>query len=101
MGSKNGKDILEIIGNERLLRRSIFFDDRLKYLQPHPENGVLVKEYTDIIEGNNDKEMLKWLAIIMLATLMGDVRYTLKLLGVNTAAKINAMELEKEVQPSS
>ena len=64
-------------------------DDRLKYLMPHPENGVLVKEYTDIIEGKHDKEMLKWLGIIICCTLLGDVRSTLKMLNVDTAARLS------------
>eukprot|EP01084_Bolivina_argentea_P312320 540712_1 len=83
---KNGKNIYEIIGknNEKLLKRSILFDDQIRYLKPHPLNGILVKIYKDINKGANDKEMIKYLGIIIICHLLNDVRFTLKLLGVNS-----------------
>lgn len=80
----NGKNLIEIVGekNTHLLKRTLFFDDQVRYLKANPLNSILVKPYEDINEGSNDKEMLKYLMIILLCHMMNDVRFVLKILKV-------------------
>ena len=81
---KNGKNILEIIGydNKYLLKRTLLFDDQPRYLKANPLNGILVKSYDDINDGEKDKEMLKYLTLILLCHFMNDVRSILKFLKI-------------------
>jgi hypothetical protein len=74
---KNGKDILALVESEQLLKRSILFDDQLRYHKARPCNGVLVDPYVDVREGNSWGEVLRMVWIICQCFFAPDVRTVL------------------------
>ena len=70
------KDLLHIVA-EAKLRRTVFFDDRLRNFTPQPRNGICVQPFEDPTQP--DRECLRMICICVLCTLASDVRPVLRL----------------------
>ena len=83
---RNGKSIFEIINgltnnkNKRLLlaKRTLLFDDQIRYLRLYPYNGILVKPYKDVLTTYQDYEMIKIFILIIICHMFSDVRLVVK-----------------------
>lgn len=83
---KTGKHIAPLLfdeggGSNKLVgnaaRRAILFDDQPRYHKSQPQNGLLVRPFQDVAEGDNNDETLRMAWVLFQCFFASDVRTVL------------------------